>query len=568
MSNLTTKCLTYLMMGLLPLTVVAAPLTEKDRMKADLDIIRNVVNTQYAPADWKAMEFGWSIDDEISNAYARIDSMQNITNKNFRLILKDLFNSFKDYHVSVLFHTTEMAFLPFRVKGAQGRYFVIYIEDGEDLPFAVGDEITKFDGKPIAEVINKLKLEKTPNDNVGTDNAFAETALTERIGAEGVTVPRGQVSIEGISAKTKKSKKAVLQWEYYPERIKQFVKQTPSSPEEKISPANQLAKTLMESKRKIYPKYKHNKKIIAQHRKDDPTELGGAVSYVPDLGKIIWRSKPSDCQFPAYIYLNAKGKSIGYIRIPEYDEGAYPLKDFEVLIDFFQDNTDALVIDQINNPGGSVFYTYSLLSKLTTKPMLTPLDREAITHKEVGEAVSILELFDDYQRYALSVLFDEDEFDFLKDDKMMAQVVDYFEGIIDSWESGILLTEPHALLGIDKIMPDRNVNYSKPILVLINEMDISCGDMFPAILQDAKRAKLFGTRTAGASGLVNFFEFPNLSGIDGFSFTGSISERPDGTPIENVGISPDIEYSLTPNDLQNGFKDYKDAINAAVNSLL
>ncbi len=52
--------------------------------------------------------------------------------------------------------------------------------------------------------------------------------------------------------------------------------------------------------------------------------------------------------------------------------------------------------------------------------------------------------------------------------------------------------------------------------MLINEMDMSCADFMPAILQDNKRATLFGSRTAGAGGHVLSFNFPNIHGIADF----------------------------------------------------
>jgi C-terminal processing protease CtpA/Prc len=117
------------------------------------------------------------------------------------------------------------------------------------------------------------------------------------------------------------------------------------------------------------------------------------------------------------------------------------------------------------------------------------------------------------------------------------------------------------------VNPDPNVNYTKPILLLVNELDFSGGDFFPAILQDNNRAKIMGLRTSGAGGYILSVEFPSSLGLKSFSFTGSLARRMNNKPIENLGVTPDIPYDWTVNDFQNNYVDYKAAINKAVGSL-
>jgi C-terminal processing protease CtpA/Prc len=135
-------------------------------------------------------------------------------------------------------------------------------------------------------------------------------------------------------------------------------------------------------------------------------------------------------------------------------------------------------------------------------------------------------------------------------------MVDYSYKIIQEWAAGRRLTDPLDLYGIDEIVPTR-YKYKKPILVLINELDFSAGDFFPATLQDNGRAKLLGTRTAGAGGYVLRFGFPNLSAIKTFSLTASLAERSDKDPIENLGVTPDVKYEISPEDLEFNYGPYK-----------
>ena len=144
----------------------------------------------------------------------------------------------------------------------------------------------------------------------------------------------------------------------------------------------------------------------------------------------------------------------------------------------------------------------------------------------------------------------------------------YYELILNEWNRGESLTRPTPILGVDRINPHPKYRYTKPILMLIDEMDFSGADFMPAILQDNHRAVLFGCRTAGAGGFVTSFQFPNTNGIAICAYTGSIAERSNKKKIENVGITPDIEYQLTADDVQGGYKGYVNAVNQAVQQML
>src|SRR5690606_18873159 len=121
-------------------------------------------------------------------------------------------------------------------------------------------------------------------------------------------------------------------------------------------------------------------------------------------------------------------------------------------------------------------------------------------------------------------------------------------------------TDPYPLYGIDVIEPHAMVRYTKPVLILTNSMDFSGGDFFPAMMQDNKRAIIFGEKTAGAGGFVVTDIFPNFLGIQDFSYTASLAERKDHRPIENLGVQPDVPYKISVNDLTRNYVEYVQAI--------
>ncbi len=105
------------------------------------------------------------------------------------------------------------------------------------------------------------------------------------------------------------------------------------------------------------------------------------------------------------------------------------------------------------------------------------------------------------------------------------------------------------------IQPNKAAHYSKPVLLLINELDFSGGDAFPAIMKDNGRVTLFGAKTNGAGG--NVAEYPALAN-SGFKFhlTESLMVRPNGQYVENNGVKPDVAYSITEDDFMNDYRGY------------
>ena len=123
------------------------------------------------------------------------------------------------------------------------------------------------------------------------------------------------------------------------------------------------------------------------------------------------------------------------------------------------------------------------------------------------------------------------------------------------WLAGDFLTDFSAFAP-DLYKPNR-ITYTKPIIMLIDELSGSGGDAFPGLMQGYGRAKLLGTTTSGLGGHV--VPMPDLT----FSrmtirMTKSLFYRPDGTPIENNGAEPDIDYAITVDDVKYGYRPYRE----------
>jgi len=547
------------------------------KMLLALEQIASIYTEHYAPIEWKQKTFGADFVKEYEKIRQTVRSNPAITQREFHDMLAGFISTTRDYHTGIQFFSTERARLPMLIMSAEGKYFIAYIDRASlpeaSFPYQPGDEVVEFDGKPVAETVRSLT--RTPN-TAETDARLAEMRLTNRIGQIGNAVPKGPVSLK-IKDASGQIREAKLNWQYMPEMVPADVPVRdgglmPHTPGED-APVRRPATGLRELLSKLLPSMAHPHaealSRMARDQADNKFMIGSRESFVPKLGKVLWEI-PKESPIYAYVYEDAQGRKIGYIRIPDYMGEDQHTQIFAQLIAQFQKVTDGLVIDQVNNPGGSVFYMYSLLSMLTDKPLPVAKHRVIIDESDAYWAAGIIQKA--MSGAAMMSAMKEDLKDLLSgfspSASGMEAVLQYARFILSELKAGRRFTKPVHLFGMDEIPAHPMVRYTKPIMVLVNETDFSAGDFFPATLQDNGRAKIFGVRTAGAGGGVKSVEFPNQLGIAGFSYTWTIAERPNGQPIENLGVTPDIAYQITAKDLRTEFSGYKAAANAAMGSML
>lgn len=555
----------------------------KSRMINDLEIIRNTFEVCYAPADWKRIYAQWELYDAISKAQVKILAAENLTLKDYHHILKKFFKSTRDYHVGVRFCSTEAAYLPFRVQGAEGKYFVTWV-DPEEAPknIMVGDELLTIDEKPIHDVIQEIKDRELGNPDSQTDQAFAELFLTMRVGSLGHKIPQGPIKIITKSNQFRTSNireqdmtiQHDLKWSSVSEKVGNGPFQAAldnilAVPTVVTASQDFFSKEMIAD---FYAPMKEAHHEFTQLNAQSKRKIfiGNRDSDLGPLGRIVWRSEDSN-PYDAYIFITPKGDTVGYIRIPSYVGADEEAKAFSQIINQFEAHCDALVIDQQNNPGGILFHMYALGSMLTDTPLLLPTHRMTITQADVLFAVQALEILSSPQtpgKNQLPIITTETLFGYPITDSLLQSLINYFRFIIEEWNAGRTFTNPSFIYGIETLTPHPWGTFSKPILFLVNELSFSCGDFLPAVLQDNKRAVIMGTKTAGAGGYVLSHTYPNRFGVMGYTFTGSIAERIDKSVIENLGVTPDIPYELTEMDLTNNYMDFIQEIQEVLDELL
>lgn len=530
----------------------------QEMMLKDLEVIEQTFNVKYAPKEWKYEFSGWDLHEQMNIAKNKVKDSSNITLKDYQRIIRDFFNSTKDFHVGVSFYSTEFSVLPFRMESAEGRYFIAYALDSKHFaPYMnyelnKGDEVLAIDGIPVAQAIEQFKNDEFQGLTSPSDHAIAVTAFTTRMGNHGHLTPEGPITITVKHKGTKKIATYDLIWIHNPDEIPNILVTNTRALKEQSS----FYKKEMTSA--YFAKWKDTKaltkKILKKVEDQDDKFIGSVKSSLPPLGKEIWKSSFGSF-FDAKIY-QIRDKKIGFVRIPHYMGSAQDFQDFVQIIDHLEKNSDLLVIDQLNNPGGMVFFTYALASVLTDKPLYVPKQKISINQSDLFDASQ--------ERQGLEKITNDEEaiqeigtsiVGYPVNHRLVQNFLSYSDFIAAEWKAGRAITENGYLYGIDLIYP-HTTHYTKPIYILINELDFSGGDFFPAILQDNKRATVLGNGTGGAGGFVINHAFQNLFGIESFRLTGSLAERLNGKPIENLGVTPDVKIEVTSRDLQENYVDY------------
>ena len=605
-----------------------------------IDITRTIfltMDTEYAGKEWKFSFLGWMAEREREIIIDFILENPDLSLKQFYRILLNSLKRTQDYHVNLKIHSTEKSTLPFLVKPSRGRYFVVHVDKTDkDFPIEIGDELLKMDGRLAEDIVNRFMKEFSGNQSSPTEKMLFSLYLTERLISRGMKAPEGEVSLEFLKKGESQPTFLTMDWDHEPELVditpilnrmkkerKEFLdqdkilisrgdKQSFHSKESFFETFENHLKPLAtssflddlfqkeydmtsygfifekkgsSSKDLVFSKPNSLKEKKADDKKRIPYKfnkhaIGAAKSFLPDMGEVI-NSLPS--AFYNYIF-NHKGKSIGYVRIPRYDDRAIPISPgggvkkrmsafFQDLIQTYEQVTDLLIIDQIHNPGGEMHYLYILASMLTTKPLTTPLHKVSLLPEDIAFSTAVLESSDEEIKKILlnSLILPPHRkvfglFDIESYTRTLRQIA---ETKLESWQKGFSLSFPLAVISEEIPPHPSGVNYSKPIIVLVDELSSSGGDFFPAILQDNKRATIFGQKTAGAGGYLKTKEINSVLGIELLRFTGSIALRGfDEQPIESRGVTPDVIYSPTPDDYQNNFRGYKKALLETVDKML
>lgn len=497
---------------------------------------------QYAPMQWKEDFLGISFD-ELSSELMGKAMRASTTTEEFYAALLHFTASFRDAHVKLALPSQLEAELPFGVEEVEGEILVDWVDrdrlSAEEFPFQRGDRLLLMDGQSVENVMEGLGWYYDVGYGPALERHLANF-VTFRSGMFFPDVPSGNVRLMMRSRKRNFDESIVLPWLVRGE----------SAEAEGLSKAKKIA--LPEDASPL-----------------ERLKRGGFVSNNPDPFFPLWEDFYPRNRGGPYLsgVFSLEDKKVGFLRIHTWlpDDNAEALDFLKGEIEFFEKNTDALIVDQTDNLGGDICFGADVVSLFAREPI--PYIKIQLRTGDYW-----LELFEEY--------FGECGEEDMSDDCMIAR--NLIAELNRAAANGDELTAPSPLCSPDGLVQPhagekgkRGV-YTKPVLMLINEVSMSTADMVPATLKAAGRVVMFGTRTCGAGGSVGEIKIGEneeftLNITQSLVWLEDAVEAGEGIKthyIENVGVTPDIEYHITVNDFLGGYLSYRHAVEQSVLSLM
>ncbi len=512
-------------------------LTEAERL-ADFNQLVYRIESNYGPLKLKPTSIG--LDMEHLKARYRDEVVKARTNGEFYYTIVRFVAEFKDGHFGAQVPTTRRAALPFSTDLVEGKVLIDQIERTMlpelIFPYERGDEVIEMGGRSAPQLLDFLSRHVSSGYELSARRTAA-MMFTVRSGAI-VPVPEGKVLIK-IRRVSGEIGEVSLPWIHTGDAI-----------DEDVLPDFGDAPKIFSTKFPLVPKVIADLgnlsirddlvAILGPERLERSYRCSGLTRIEPPEGAKPIQLTP----FVAYTYPTAKGE-VGYLRLPHYmPQGPSGEPLFEEYLSRYthvvrqlEARTVGLVIDQDHNCGGSVDYLESIAGLFVEQPH-SGLEFQFLANKE-----SFLSFNQALGQTPAGTL----------EHGLVKNLVDLTR---TAWNRGDFLTEKSTFHPGEKLYPSP-YRYTKPVIVLIDELSGSGGDAFPAMMQGLGRAKLVGTRTSGLGGHVNAQAPLNYSGI-AYRMTRSLFFHPNGTPIENNGATPDFPYAITRDDFVNGYRAYRE----------
>lgn len=531
---LRSKGVIALLLACVALPAAARNLTVEQKL-ADFHYFLSVINSGYGPRDYKAANEGMSYPQLNTQFESEITNTKDNTEFYYKMV--EYVAAYHDGHFNLRLPTTRMATLPIVTDLVEGKVLISQINRDklkeDKFPFAVGDEVVSVDGQPASQFVDSIS-KYIASGKSNSIRRFASWLVFNR-NSQKIPLPTSKT----IKLEIRRGTSAViepveLEWNFKGEDLD----------ESNVS----AVKPMTLSSRISNIDYDRLDNLALQEYVHPDADLNYACSgstriAIPKNATVIMKTP-----FVAYYHPTAKG-NVGYLRIPHYAPPAGPgenqteatlawINQYQFAIRELEKNTVGLIIDQDHNCGGSVWVVHQIIAMFMSEPF-QPSQFELLASKE-----SYLE----FKKWANEVP------DHTVERENINRVV---KAVEDAWVKGTSYLTPKISIDGEQLVRNNPIHYTKPIVMLIDEISGSGGDMFPAMMKGLGRAKLFGQSTSGLGGHVENYPVGLPNSQLTFRITKSLFYRPDGVAIENNGAVADREYTITRDDMLYGFKGYQ-----------
>lgn len=566
-----------------------ATLTEDQRVQ-DFQTLSSIYAKSYGPANWKFTSLGVNIFD-IGPWLVRVRAAKS--DLDYVQVAMEYVASFQDAHDAVSLTTNFFADLGLYCDLYDGKVVIDLIDRDalpkRSYPFVEGDELVSLDGRPAIDIGRELaKLEGWGNpraqlrwaiDKITYRSQSNEPHAVDLPDISTVVIRRQSGAVETYKLTWTKTGLAIrnLGSAPTPGALSKGLVAGHQRPSRELEPPmSEQDLPLWQSRyydaiaMKVTAVKMRGRGRVGEAEDGSPLEPSTLINFGgrnpifdPPAGFVLRQGRNFTDRFYSGTYVS-EGQRVGFIRIKNFTTLTNAqLNQFATEINYFNANTDGLVVDIMSNPGGNACTPNDFGKYLIPKGF-----------NQIGLAF----------RPSLSLIA---EYDALASDLESLGAPSYYatnyrflrDQLFDAFNNGRGMTGPIPICGSNLAnFPDFPVTssanaYQKPMILLTDDFTTSAGDLFAALIQDNKRAKLVGNRTAGAGGNVvdvsaGWWSETNATLTQSLMVRNESRAYP-GIPaspfIENVGVRPDIEldYMTVANVVDRG-KSFVDAFSKII----
>ena len=509
---------------------------------ADFRNLADLYARRYAALDWKRAAFQYDALD-LKPWLARIPSLRN--DLDFYELMVEYVARLEDAHDQYLVPSYFEAQLGFTVDLYDGKALIDSIDRGAlpeaEFPFRAGDEVVRVDGQSSADLVQYFS-KYVAGGNPRTVARLAAELITSRVqAAYPYAAEIGDSAAVEIRRQSGETSTYTIPWHKTGTAL--TVLGSSPGPNGTTFGRPRSARRMAD-----VPLYLQALQRLRNFKLARTVNVLGFDAVAPTFG---WPSgftqrlgrRGSDALYSG-TYEAADGIRIGYLRIPDFEY--ISATDLDQEIQFFQANTDVLVVDVMRNPGGDACQAEEVAARLTTNPF------QGVVAESRADWSDVL-IFEQS--------LDEAEY-FGADAETIALLRVYQEEYRDAFMNHQGHTRPLPLCAGSVERAPVAWAYNKPVLLLVDEMSASSADIFAALLQDNHIATLFGYRTMGAGGSPEG-AYAGIYSEGWTTVSRSLVVRPQAvvTPeyptsayIENIGVRPEIgnDYMTADNLLNHG----------------
>jgi hypothetical protein len=525
---------------------------------SDFEQLVGEVRANYGALERKESRYGFSFDALVSDYRSRVAAAA--TEPEYRGLFAEFLAQLRDAHVALVpsidADESSRFRLPVLVMPIEDKFVVYYVDD-DIVDFARGDELLRIDGVPVAALMDRFSVyDGTPNPLMLRH--IAATYLTIRPPFIPSGIENGQPVALTFRSSDGLEREVSLRWSEDPHvlpPVAPVAMPVRGSATFAISAAaDRVIRAELAYEDASWPFY-----LTGQVR----DQFGVETVFPSDhaLAKFNLSAEVASRQrISAFVYTYC-GRRILLLRMPDYghaDETVFddPVNYLRALFFDQAPRVDGLIYDETHNSGGSLKFGTRIAALLTAKPINGFVQQMHADRLWIESYLASVQ-----QIRAVSEDADPPE---------ALELEEYAHQIDIAYSTGQPLSKPLPFPGIKTtIEPDAD-RWTKPFIVLADELSASVGDVVPLIMKVNHVAPIFGQRTTGAGGSVE-----TVAALASSRFVVDLSRGlgttfdPTGTYpaenyIEDLGVAPDIEYSHTLADFRAGYVGYVGAFSDAL----